>query len=212
MPEAPFPAPFGVHQAGPVRSIPPSPRGPGSTTAIRRNRAPGREETLGKTVLQEFSPCPQRCWLLTSLVGILYIHPTIAPAWQSPATAYAGYQTADAKYMRWIQRCKRGRNTCGSKPSSILLDPSVSSHPKHQPKEGRCPWLAPGAIPSLFPSPQSSAWPQVKPRGKERLDETSPFCSTKLVSRQHWAYNYYFLKDEPSSYRQKKSLLVGAGI
>lgn len=39
------------------------------------------------------------------------------------------------------------------------------------------------------------------------MDKTSPFCSTKLVSQRHWAYNYYFLKDEPSSYRQKSPLL-----
>lgn len=39
------------------------------------------------------------------------------------------------------------------------------------------------------------------------MDKTSPFCSTKLVSQPHWAYNYYFLKDEPSSYRQKSPLL-----
>lgn len=36
------------------------------------------------------------------------------------------------------------------------------------------------------------------------MDKASPFCSTKLVSQQRWADNYYFLKDEPSSYRQKK--------
>lgn len=212
MPEAPFPAPFGVHQAGPVRGIPPSPCGPGSTTAIRRNRAPGREETLGKTVLQEFSPCQRRHWLPASLMGILYIHPTIAPAWQSPATAYAGYQTADAKHVRWIQRCKRGRNTCGSKPSSILLDPSVSSHPKHQPKEGGCPWLAPGAIPSLFPVTPVLCTAPSEAKGEGAVGRDEPFLLHKARQPAHWAYNYYFLKDEPSSYRQKKSPLVGAGI
>lgn len=40
------------------------------------------------------------------------------------------------KSVRWIPWGERGRNTCGSKPSSTLLDPGVSSHPQCQPKEG----------------------------------------------------------------------------
>lgn len=40
------------------------------------------------------------------------------------------------KHVRWIQQGKRGRNTCGSKALSILLDLSVSSHPERQPEEG----------------------------------------------------------------------------
>lgn len=55
--------------------------------------------------------------------------------------------------------------------------------------------------PISFPITQPSPW------GKGRLDKTSPFCSTKLVSQRHWAYNYYFPKDEPRSYRQKSPLL-----
>lgn len=102
------------------------------------------------------------------------------------------------KHRRWIQQGKRGRSLCDSEH---LVRPQGFVSPWIPAQGGGCPELAPRAIPSLFPSPQPSAW------GKGRLDKTSPFCSTKLVSQPHWAYNYYFLKDEPSSYRQKSPLL-----
>lgn len=103
------------------------------------------------------------------------------------------------KYMRWIQQ---GKGEEVPVTQSISLDPRVSSlSPWIQHKQGLSRAGSQG-YPVSFPITQPSAW------GKgQGLDQTSPFCSTKLVSQRRWAYNYYFLKDEPSSFRQKSPLL-----
>lgn len=67
--------------------------------------------------------------------------------------------------------------------------------------------------PPLFPPSQSSARPQEEPGGKERLDKSSPLCSTKLINQQHWAVIIISLKTSRAAIdKKKKSPLVGAGI
>lgn len=149
-----------------------------------RSRAPGRGETFGKILSAVLSLSLKP--LAPHIPHRCFVHS------QTPRGALC-HQTAGAK-MRWIQQGKRGR--------SLVRLSSVP--PWIQPKEGvsRAGSRAiPSLLPSLFPSPSPPVW------GKGWLDKTSPFCSTKLVSQQRWAYNYYFLKDEPSSFRQKSPLL-----
>lgn len=188
--EGPFPAAFGVQWPDPFLGISPSPCSP---DLAEEAKCQAGEKPSGKGRGRSFP---------SALEAADSSHPSQVLCALPNLQTHLGVPSATNLLLlkhtrRRIRQGKRGRSLCDSQH---LVRPQGFSPPDPSTRRG-CPVLAPRAIPSLFPSPQPSVW------GKGRLDKTSPFCSTKLVSQQHRACNYYFLKDEPSSYRQKSPLL-----
>lgn len=172
---------WGLLSLLPLGSIKPAPSTPSLHHLTARDVGPPRREAedragekpLGKRCGRSF-PC---AWEATgssdpSWVSYGYFMPPPNNHTRLGVPSAPGTKPLMLKHVRWIQRGKRGRKICGSKPSSISSDASVSPHPN--PRRG-CPRLAPRAIPSLFPSPQSSARPRVEPKGEGAVGREEPF-------------------------------------